>query len=97
MKRIVFALGAMLFTGYLMANGTVKESTIVVAQADTIKEKISEDQLPAAVKTTLAKDEYKDWKVDAVYLYKKEYYQVVLKKDMDTRTVNFDKDGKLVI
>ena len=103
MKRTIFALGAVLLTGTLMAgvNETATKGTNVAisAQVDANKVKITEDQLPQAIKTTLAKDDYKDWKVDTAYFYKgdKEYYQVVLKKDTETKTVNFDKDGNVVM
>ena len=102
MKRTIFALGVVLLTGTLMAgvNETAKGSSIMIClQEDANKVKITEDQLPQAIKTTLAKDDYKDWKVDAAYYYKgdKEYYQVVLKKNTDTKTVNFDKDGNVVM
>lgn len=103
MKKMIFAIGAMLLTGTMISgvNGMVNEntSTMIAAQVDTNKEKITEDQLPQAVKDKLAKDEYKDWKVDAAYSYKgdKEYYQVVLKKGTDTKTVNLDKDGNVVL
>lgn len=103
MKRTIFALGVVLLTGTLMAavNETATKGTTIAisAQVDANKVKITEDQLPQPVKTTLAKDDYKDWKVDAAYFYKgdKEYYQVVLKKDTETKTVNFDKDGNVVM
>jgi len=103
MKRVFFALGALLLTGSLFAgvNEIVNKSDDIAVsiQVDSPKEKITVDQLPQAVKKALAGDDYKDWTIDTVYLVKgdKEYYQIALKKDTNTKTVNFDKDGNVVM
>lgn len=58
------------------------------------------DQLPQAVKNTLAGDDYKGWTIDAAYKVVKdgnEFYKIKLTKDSDTKMVKLDKDGKVVL
>jgi hypothetical protein len=68
-----------------------------VKTENAIQEKmeIKADALPEAVKKTLASDEYKGWEVSKAY-DAKGTYEVELKKGAETKTVKFDKDGKVV-
>jgi hypothetical protein len=103
MKRVIFVIGATLLTGSLIAgaNGVVNKagSKTVLVQDDPKKEKVDVDQLPQAIKNTLAGDDYKGWTIESAYLVKgeKEYYQITLKQDHNSKTVNLDKDGNTMM
>ncbi|TZF83087.1 hypothetical protein FW774_12345 [Pedobacter sp. BS3] len=56
--------------------------------------------LPDGVKKTLTNDLFKEWVPSAAYNVKtadgKEYYYIEVKKGNDTKSINLDKDGKVV-
>jgi hypothetical protein len=101
MKKVFFLVGAMLLTFSLSsvvnAATTKSNSVCVCAKDDLNKEKITEDKLPQAVKDAITND-YKGWKVDVIYLVKgeKEYYEITLKLDAQSKIVKLGKDGKVV-
>ncbi len=103
MKKLIFVIGSVLLTGSLLTGLNVKANSrinavYVSAQDEAKKEKITEDKLPQPVKDVLAGNDYKGWKTDAIYLVKgeKEYYEITLKLNTDTKTVKLDKEGKVV-
>ncbi|MGN6567329.1 MAG: hypothetical protein ACTHJ0_05220 [Flavipsychrobacter sp.] len=65
------------------------------AQADG-NTKIEAASLPAAVKTSLAGADYKDWSVSNAWQAKDGSYVIELKKADATTTVKMDKDGKKI-
>jgi hypothetical protein len=76
------------------------DGTLVQAK---IQQKVEE--LPAAIKTSLTKlsESYPGYKIVSKNYYKKlnyskskEYYEVVAKKDKETKTLYYDPDGTLV-
>ena len=83
MKKITFVAAAFAFVGFFSNEASAQTTTpqqdqtqtqTQPAQAQTQlaqeagnKEKVAQDQLPEAVKTTLASDVYKDWKVGDIY------------------------------
>ncbi len=67
---------------------------------DQDKVEVKPEDLPEAVKTTLASEPYNEWKVEKAYAVTtedgKSYYEINLSKGEETATVNLDKDGKKV-
>lgn len=61
------------------------------------KVKIKKEDLPEAVKTALAGNDYKGWEISECYQYKEAgTYEVELKNGDQKKTVKLDKDGKVV-
>ena len=60
------------------------------------KTKIKSEELPEAVKKSLEAQEYRGWLIDAAYHVKStDSYEVELKNGAETKTVKFDKEGKV--
>lgn len=60
------------------------------------KTKIKSEELPEAVKKALEAQEYRGWLIDAAYHVKAtDSYEVELKNGAETKTVKFDKEGKV--
>jgi hypothetical protein len=99
MKKIIVMAAALLSLGYISAAEVSRTETnnagIVSSVYQSDKVKISVEELPQAVKDTLALS-YKEWKVGDVYKVSgtNEYFSIELKKDSETKTVNLDKEGK---
>ncbi len=98
MKKIIVMAAALFSLSYMAVaevsrNENNNSGIVSVYQSDKVK--ISVEELPQAVKDTLALS-YKEWKVGDVYKVSgtNEYYSIELKKDSETKTVNLDKDGK---
>jgi hypothetical protein len=93
MKKIIVIAAALFSFGYIaMAEVSRSEAnnTGIVSYQDKVK--ITEAELPQAVKDALAKD-YKDYTVGDVYKAG-ENFSIELKKGTETKTVTLDKDGK---
>lgn len=61
------------------------------------KVKIKKEELPDAVKTALAGNDYKGWEISEAYMYKEAgTYEVELKNGDQKKTVKLDKDGKVI-
>lgn len=61
------------------------------------KVKIKKEDLPAAVTTALAGNDYKGWEISEAYMYKEAgTYEVELKNGDQKKTVKLDKDGKVI-
>lgn len=60
---------------------------------------IKTEELPDAIKTTISGNEYKGWTVNSAFIVQgaNEYYEVVMMRDKETKTVRFDKSGKSII
>jgi hypothetical protein len=99
MKNVLFFIAMVVAgVGFVNAAGAndVGSTSITVQQDD--REKIKPEELPEAVKTTLNGDEYKGWLVQTAYRIKsKDLYEVEVKKGAETKTIRFDKDGKVVV
>ncbi len=60
------------------------------------KVKIKPEELPEAVKTAV-KEDYQGWEISQAYKYTlKENFEVELKKETETKTVKFDKEGNVI-
>ena len=61
------------------------------------KVKIKKEELPDAVRTALAGNDYKGWEISEAYQWKEAgTYEVELKNGSEKKTVKLDKDGKVV-
>jgi len=61
------------------------------------KVKIKKEELPEAVRTALAGNDYKGWEISECYMYKEAgTYEVELKNGDQKKTVKLDKDGKAI-
>jgi len=109
MKKVLFSALAFVMFASVAANAqgtkapakTAAPATTTAAPAPAAaatenKTKITAEELPAAVKTTLATDAYKEYKVATAYLVKaeKEYYEIEAVKGEEKTTLKFDKEGK---
>ena len=66
------------------------------AQDQDDKTKIKSEELPEAVKKALEAQEYRGWLIDAAYHVKStDSYEVQLKNGAETKSVKFDKEGKI--
>jgi hypothetical protein len=99
MKKVVFFLSAMIVgVGFVNATATVDSKSSVVTVQQDDKEKIKPEELPEPIKTALNGDEYKGWLVQTAYRVKaKDVYEVEVKKGAETKTIRFDKEGKVVV
>lgn len=60
------------------------------------KVKISPDELPAPVKTTIDNN-FADWEITAAYLYTDlKQYEVEFKQEGQSQKVKFDKEGNIL-
>jgi cytoskeletal protein RodZ len=79
---------------------TATAPTASTAPAEDVKTAITVEELPAAVKTTLASPSLKVWTPYEAYLIKEkdgdEYFAINIKKDTQTGSVKLDKEGKPV-
>ncbi len=98
MKKVVFALIAVVASGAVVNATTVAVSTTNgVTKTQEEKVKIKAEELPEEVKTALKGEEYKDWEISQAYKYTTtEHYEVELKNAAETKTVKFDKDGNVI-
>ncbi|MBX2896732.1 MAG: hypothetical protein KF763_14900 [Cyclobacteriaceae bacterium] len=94
MKKVIAILSLVLFAGVTQATFGVSSLPIAVETQDELV-KITTDELPEAVKQTLATADYKSWTVEEAYHNKtKDHYELKVKKEAETKTLKFAKDGK---
>jgi hypothetical protein len=77
---------------------TVTATAVATTPADE-RTAVKQEELPAAVKQTLAADEYKGWETASIFWVKNEkaeYYEVSLKQADKVSVVKLNKDGKKV-
>ena len=101
MKKIILSALVLGFATVTSVNANpISYSPVITINANQDEIPVKPEDLPAAVKTTLAGDEYKDWQIVTAYLVKKdglETYKINLMKDKETKLVKLDKDGKVVV
>lgn len=94
MKKVVAILSLVLFAGAMQTTFAVTSSAVAIELQDELV-KITTDELPAAVKQTLASADYQGWAVDEAFHNKtKDHYELKVKKEAETKTLKFSKDGK---
>jgi len=94
MKKVVAILSLVLFAGAMQTTFAVTSSSVAIELQDELV-KITTDQLPDAVKQTLASADYQGWAVEEAYHNKtKDHYELKVKKEAETKNLKFSKDGK---
>ncbi len=102
MKKVIvaaFSLGMVFFSAAVNANTTNNNTVISVNYSDDERQAVKAEELPEAVKKTLAGEEFKGYTISTASLVKTadaSYYEVSLAKDKETKLVKVDKDGKLL-
>lgn len=107
MKKVLFIVASFMFVGGISANAqevssTTKETVAVAEKKVTAvnqeKTKITKDELPQAVQTTLAGDDFKGWSLINAYVIKaKNHYEVELMNGAELKTFKFDAEGKVIV
>lgn len=102
MKKIILTSATLLFFFAAATAQTEIASATAVAKTETVtqdkKTEIKYEELPQAVKTTLAGDAYKGWEVTKVWHNEtKDNYELQVKNATETKTLTFNKDGKEVV
>lgn len=100
MKKQIISVFALLLTSFatVQANHLIQTNTVI----SSVQEKVAvkPEDLPEAVKSTLASDTYAGWQVVSAFLVTKadntQIYEVSLKKGEESATINMDKEGKKV-
>ncbi|QDW26891.1 hypothetical protein [Pedobacter sp. KBS0701] len=102
MKKIILA-ATLAFVGFTAVQAsevnTIKNAAIVAVQDSAVKTPIKLEELPEPITTALKSDTYKGWTATEAFTVKegtKEYYLVNVKKEAETGSLKFDKDGKPV-
>ncbi|MCW5909901.1 MAG: hypothetical protein KIT62_02445 [Cyclobacteriaceae bacterium] len=94
MKKVVAILSLVLFAGAMQTTYASVNPIVVVELQDELV-KITTDELPDAVKQTLASADYQGWAVEEAYHNKtKDHYELKVKNEVETKTLKFSKDGK---
>ena len=113
MKKVVIAAFTLVTLGVVSANAQTEQAPTQTAPAATQpaqaapatsdtedKTAVKLEELPEAVKTTLASPSLKAWTATEAFLVKnaegKEYYAINVKKDNESGSIQLDKDGKPV-
>ena len=97
MKKVLFALLALVFSASVVSAATASNTKTSIVKVDDEKVKIKAEELPDAVKTALSAPDYTGWQIAAAYKYSESgNYEVELKNGAETKTVKFDKDGKMI-
>lgn len=98
MKKLIVAVSMLVLGAGTVSTAVAKEasSATTILQADE-KVKVKVEELPEAIKTTLASEPYSAWKAETALLNKtKDYYEIEVKKGTEKRTIKLSKDGKAV-
>ncbi|HCZ35471.1 MAG TPA: hypothetical protein DHV26_06035 [Cytophagales bacterium] len=94
MKKVVAIFSLVLLAGVMQTAFAVNSPTVVMELQDELV-KITTDELPDAVKQTLASADYQGWAVEEAYHNKtKDHYELKVKKEAETKNLKFSKDGK---
>lgn len=98
-KLILAALLLTIFGVTEMQANTTKAGTVAWSHRQD-KVAVRPDDLPEAVKNTLAGDAYAGWQVTSAFLVTKEdnsqYFEINAKKGEESTVINLDKYGKKV-
>lgn len=102
MKKIILSAAILAFAGLttVKANDIKAPIAISIAQDSVTKTPVEVKDLPDAVKATLSSEKYKEWIPTAAFLVtkadKSEYYQIDVKKQEETASLNIGKDGVVI-
>ncbi|MES2689288.1 MAG: hypothetical protein V4658_02730 [Bacteroidota bacterium] len=104
MKKIMIlsAFSLLMFDHSVFAKNNSVELNIseyiVSILDDNTKSPVKIEDLPEAVKKTLAADAYKGWAASEAFLVqgKAEYYEIIVKKEAEVKTLKLNKEGIVV-
>ena len=101
MKKLILSATFLAFAGFttVQAADTKNKIEIVSVQDSVVKTPIKLEELPKPIADLLKTDPYKAWTPTAAWSVKdgeKAYFQVDVKKEEETGSLKFDKDGKPV-
>jgi hypothetical protein len=106
MKKLIMLTLSLVLVGFISANAQEvkkeKAAKVTVApeggsmQDKGDKVKVKSHELPEAVRTTLAGNDYSGWEVTEAIKVKTpdKHFVITLKKGTETKTVKLDKEGK---
>lgn len=105
MKKVLIASAALFIVAITNVNAQTNPATEKkeVAKPQTTdqqtKTPVKPEALPQAIKTATAGEDYKGWVVSSAFQVKgtTEYYELVLTKEKETKTVKMDANGKPII
>nr|WP_295930807.1 hypothetical protein [uncultured Dyadobacter sp.] len=99
MRITLIAIALLTFAGASNADATSHQPAQNYIIATQSKVTVRPEDLPEAVKSTLA-GSYSEWKVTSAYLVTRDdnsqYYEINIKRAEETSTLNLDKYGKKV-
>lgn len=101
MKKAFIAAVVLSFAGYTNATtmtATTGDTTVVVAANEETRTPVKVEDLPDAVKATLATDSFKDWKATEAFWVENEapHFEVHLLKGEEKTVVKLNKEGQSV-
>lgn len=104
MKKLMITLVALCGSVAFVSAQETAEPTAPASEAvapnadaapDAERAQLKAEELPAAIKQTLADQEYKGWLINTAYHDKKnERYEVELKNGADTNVIKFNQEGQ---
>ncbi len=101
MKKVFLSVAFLAFAGLASAkaNSSITAESIVTIQDSTQRKPVKLEELPDAVKATLASDTYKDWAPQTATWVKvkdTEYFEIAVKKGEEAKTLKIDPAGKVI-
>lgn len=102
MKKLMISMAVAMIAAFSFTNASAHKMINPAIEVRNAQDKVEvkPEDLPEAVKATLAAAPYNEWKVEKAYSVPGEnettYFEVSLSKGEDTATVKLDKDGKVI-
>lgn len=97
MKKVIIATIALTFAGY--TNATPVNNAEITITAEDTRTPVKLEDLPEAVKKSLASTAFEGWTPAAAYLVEgvaSSYYEITLTKDAEKTIAKLDKEGNTV-
>ena len=104
MKKLMLSAAVLAFAGFTATNVNA-ETTNFPAASEVVmgvqdKTPVNPEDLPDAVKTALAGEEYAEWSVKEAFAVAPAdgvpFYEISLQKDQETKVVNLNEAGEVV-
>jgi hypothetical protein len=101
MKKIMVSMAVAMFTAVSFANATnIVSSPSAAIVYNQEKTEIKPEELPDAVKSTLATEPYSEWQVQKAYVVRGEdggqTFEAEVSKGEESQTIRFDQEGKVI-
>ena len=102
MKKLMISMAVAVIAAFSFTDVSAKNTAKPATEVRTVQDKVEvkPEDLPEAVKATLAASPYNEWKVEKAYSVPGAndtmYFEISLSNGNDTSTVKLDKDGKVV-